>query len=293
MTRICADLHGNAGVFPGRFPSLHRMTQTMRRRDLVFSVLPKAWLCASLLPQLGFATAAPSPINLVNQAGRLRMLPQRCLKLYLQLGQGIAVDSSRQLIERSLQQAHGHLQALESNPLATSGKQVLTQLRHDWDSFSDVLQKPCSLASARQLYPHADGLSQQADQLTQITLQTQAGQVAEITNLAGRQRMLTQRMAKIYQALVWHVAPASEITVLALCRNEFVQALARLQQASQTYPASLVNLQLAAQQWLFFDLAIQQMASLDKTRQAQQHVATSSERLLQILDDLTLNFAAT
>ena len=46
-------------------------------------------------------------------------------------------------------------------------------------------------------------------------------QSAPLVGVAGRQRMLSQRMAKFYQAIHWGVAPSNGVAELARARREF------------------------------------------------------------------------
>ncbi len=262
----------------------------MLRRQFILTALPGTIGLLTSPPWALAETQAAPPQLLLNQTGRLRMLPQRCLKLYLQIGQHVAAEQSAKLLEQSIKYCQLQLSQLQSMPALKQEKPRLNELSQHWQSFSQNLQIPAETSHARQLYPEADKLSNEAEQLMQNLLKIFPGLAKELTNLAGRQRMLTQRMAKIYQALVWHVVPATEITELALSRNEFVNALKRLQLAVASFPGSQAALERTAQQWLFFDLAIQQIALGDKIQQAQHHVASTSERLLESLDELTLSY---
>ncbi|MFZ1831806.1 MAG: type IV pili methyl-accepting chemotaxis transducer N-terminal domain-containing protein, partial [Pseudomonadales bacterium] len=58
------------------------------------------------------STAAATPIDVVsavNMAGRQRMLSQRMVKAYLMLGQGIAPEDARTLLQGSIAQFEAHL----------------------------------------------------------------------------------------------------------------------------------------------------------------------------------------
>lgn len=122
-----------------------------------------------------------------------------------------------------------------------------------------------------------------ADRLTKA-FETQAGQAsAKIVNIAGRQRMLSQRMARAYflQAAGQDMATAQQ--QLEHSRNDFKAALDQLKAAPITTAAIRNELELARGQWLFYETALNKPASVD----ALQTVATTSERIYEVMDNLT------
>jgi hypothetical protein len=72
-------------------------------------------------------------------------------------------------------------------------------------------------------------------------------------------------------------------TQLASARTEFNQGLATLQNAAISTPAIRNELDLARSQWLFHESALGKAASPD----ALQTVATTSERVFEVMDNLT------
>lgn len=112
-------------------------------------------------------------------------------------------------------------------------------------------------------------------------------QIADINsaiNKAGRQRMLSQRMAKFYQALVWGVAPANGAAELEKARKEFIDGYRELESASINTRAIKEELELGKVQWEFFDTALK---GRGEKPTLMQNVATTSERILEVMDNAT------
>ena len=101
-------------------------------------------------------------------------------------------------------------------------------------------------------------------------------------NKAGRQRMLSQRMAKFYQAIAWGVGNDKSPGELEKARKEFSAAHQELAAAPSNTQQIKESLDLVKQQWLFFENALNQKAGPDKRPQIA--VATTSERILEEME---------
>lgn len=104
-----------------------------------------------------------------------------------------------------------------------------------------------------------------------------------LINLAGRQRMLSQRLAKNYFLVAAKADTKLVHAQLAADAADFRQAMQTLMAAPVSTPAIRGELELAAPQWVFFEAALRRPAD----EQGLSAVATTSERLLSVMDRLT------
>jgi hypothetical protein len=235
------------------------------------------------------ALARVANINdVINKAGRQRMLSQRMAKAYLQLGQAIDVEHSKKILDASTSLFERQLAELNAAAPSSDSKTTLADLEKTWHGYKLLLtgsapnqQDAKSIMSVNE---DVLALAQAAtDQLEKFS-GTSSG---KLVNISGRQRMLSQRMAKFYQALQWNVAPPDAAGKLELARNEFINGMQFLNAAQSNTPKIRDELALAGQQWSFFDLALRQNDDPKNRAQNATNVATTSERILEVMDDIT------
>jgi hypothetical protein len=97
--------------------------------------------------------------------------------------------------------------------------------------------------------------------------------------------MLSQRMAKCFLFEQSGVAAGNLKAEMEVARGEFVAALAELNAAPANNIAIRQDLDLANTQWLFFEQALNGRESNREI--AARNVATTSERILEVMDSLT------
>lgn len=220
----------------------------------------------------------------VNKAGRQRMLSQRLAKLYLQIGQNIDTERSQRLLDSSLALFDRQLVELKNYAPTPEIKGTYQKLERAWVEYKDLLVGSAPSAANA---PRVMALSEQVLALAhQGTAQLEshgATPAARLVNVAGRGRMLSQRLSKYYQARAWNVA--SDAADMELARKEFLAGLAELEAASVNTPAIRDTLVLGRQQWVFFDAALRSQGA-DK-RTLGTNVATTSERILEAMDTVT------
>lgn len=120
------------------------------------------------------------------------------------------------------------------------------------------------------------------------TSQAQVKNLGDAINKAGRQRMLSQRMAQFYLANSWNVDSAVSQRENAKAREEFIPALEFLRNAPEATPEVRQTLALADGQWMFFDNALK--ARVNNSKSASD-VFITSENLLQVMDSVTSQYA--
>ncbi|HJV61385.1 MAG TPA: type IV pili methyl-accepting chemotaxis transducer N-terminal domain-containing protein [Albitalea sp.] len=232
--------------------------------------------------QLVIETAACA--EAVNRAGQLRMLSQRLIKLCA-LQALEARSPLQELIEQSVSRLDTSLASLAKGLSSATYGDLVDAVASTWAELRQALSQPTDTRRLAQLDALAERVLLHADRLV-AQLQSAGGATRlHVVNVAGRQRMLSQRLAK--QALLGEVlrgaAAAAAQAEADKARQEFEMGLAYLEGAPLTTPEIRDSLDEASRGWGALTRALALVGRPD----GQRALADSSEALLAVFERLT------
>ena len=257
----------------------------MKRRDLLILGAALPWGVHAQVTDLAEA---------INKAGRQRMLSQRMGKAWLALVHNAEPRVAQPVLDKSMTLFDRQLTELKAFAPTPEIRDTYVALETAWSDYKVTLvgAAPSKDNAAKVLKADARVLAL-AHQGTQQYEAAMARPVGKLVNLAGRQRMLSQRMAKLYYAATLQVDPGSALADLGKARTEFLAAMELLRKAPEASPRIRDELALADGQWLFFDMALQRVQSgAAATPKPLSDVFVTSENLLSVMDRVTTLYAA-
>ncbi|GAB3474296.1 type IV pili methyl-accepting chemotaxis transducer N-terminal domain-containing protein [Polaromonas eurypsychrophila] len=226
----------------------------------------------------------------VNRSGQLRMLSRRLVKLVLLQLAGVYSAQVQPWLKDSVMRIDVNLAALGKSLSQPTFGDLLAQIQRTWLELKPMLQNTPAAGQMPQLDALAEQLLQEAERLTGSLESAGAMPPLQVLNLAGRQRMLSQRFAKY--ALVGMLgaqagmAPAAR--GLAQAHAAFEEALAYLNTIPLSSKEIRALLEAAAVSWT------QMLAGSAPAGRAEapdlERVATASEELLDIFDKLSAHY---
>ncbi len=140
--------------------------------------------------------AAARDAESINRAGQLRMLSQRLVKLRLLTALGVETAGAQALMDASSERVRQNLDTLQELLSHSAYGALLDSANQAWSQLHDALRKETPLALAT-LDAAGEDLLHIAERLTNAIGAANPMARARIINLAGRQRMLSQRIAKL------------------------------------------------------------------------------------------------
>jgi hypothetical protein len=229
--------------------------------------------------------------EVVNRAGQLRMLSQRLVKICLLLLAGVQMRQQQALLEASVPRIDANLALLGKGLSQENFGALLAQVVATWQALkAGVLVKP-AVEQVAAVDGLAERLLQDAERLTASLEREGAAAPLKVLNLAGRQRMLSQRFAKCALMPLLGQDDAASTHGLAMeeARREFEHSMAQLQGLPLSTPEIRETLDAAAQDWqrvLAGATHIHRPAGRDRLLRLED-LAAASESLLEGFERLS------
>ena len=139
----------------------------------------------------------------INKAGRQRMLTQRLLRGYIQLGMGIRPDLAAKELPESVALFESTLTNLQQYVSDKSMSETMADMNKLWKPVKAVVTAPPDRVKAEQLWVDAENLLIACHTLVQQLEDASDDTGNYLINVAGLQRMLSQRMVVFHMMRAW------------------------------------------------------------------------------------------
>jgi AmiR/NasT family two-component response regulator len=221
----------------------------------------------------------------VNRAGQLRMFSQRIVKHYALICAGVRSSQSKNLLDDSVDSVSSTLSILGRTLSKPTFGDLLDAVTTPWLELRAMLKASPVSARLREVDRLAEEFLTQSEQLVVNLEIAGMSQSLHVINVAGRQRMLSQRAAKeaLLVALFSQTEAAEARASLQVSRAAFVDAMSYLNTIPLTTRDITEKLRAAHRVWEAFETALLRAG----TQKGQQEIAELSETLLGLFDQLT------
>jgi nitrate/nitrite-specific signal transduction histidine kinase len=234
----------------------------------------------------GAASAALALPSAINKSGRQRMLSQRLGKAWAMQALAVEPELAAKIRQQSQALFISQLEELQKTTPTLAIATAVAALAQAWDGYQRDLALTPGKDNAARVYQGGDQTLQRAQELTALYEKQLGTPQGHLVNIAGRQRMFSQRMARAFYFGELDIA-ADTVGDLRAARQQFTTALQELMDAPQNTLDIKQELTLAEQQWLFFRSSID--GHLPK-HIANKDIATTSERILEELNLVTAKY---
>lgn len=233
---------------------------------------------------------AAEPIGaMIDQSGLQRMLSQRMLKAYAQILFEVDPEGAQEQLEDAVLLFDQQLDGLTKQAPSQKVLIALQKVDDIWQEFKPVMQAPVSMKGLHVLLSLDESLLEATHDVV-LELQAHAGTApARLVNTAGRQRMLSQRIAKLYTLASGGVRTAGLDQQLQSARYEFEGALAHLLQAPENTSEITRGLQEVERQWIIFRTSFQ-LHNDGEGKYIPFLVARAAEKIFRQMDQVTAHY---
>ncbi len=208
----------------------------------------------TLIMSVSASAEITSMSDAVNKAGKQRMLTQRMLKDYALIGMNNAYGNPKEDLSKMITIFDTNLVDLQGYIKDKPSVESLSVLASLWAPIKVSLQKAPAKDKVAALQRALEVLLKAAHESTNLITKSSGNSAGKIVNIAGRQRMLSQRMASLYMLKVWQIDDPEFTSKLNTAMEEFSAAQKTLLASSLNTDEINAHLAKSGKAFKFFEM---------------------------------------
>ncbi|KEI71606.1 type IV pili methyl-accepting chemotaxis transducer N-terminal domain-containing protein [Endozoicomonas elysicola] len=233
------------------------------------------------------ALATINDAEAINKAGRQRMLSQRIAKSYIMIGSDVNPDVASKELDISIALFEQQFIELQDYAPNDNIKQSLNEVAAIWQDYRfKVLTRP-SRNEALTVIAMSDQLLASSEAVVKAISEHVKHEAGNLVDVSGRQRMLSQRIAKLYIASAWGIRDEAVSSELDTAIIEFDGALKTLRQSALNSAEINKKLTKVQSQWDFTNAGFK---ISDQGQFVPNMVSVTTESILKKMNDLTYDY---
>ncbi len=223
--------------------------------------------------------------TLVNMCGRLRVLSQRLAMAWCMIASSIAPHRALVKLHQLNKEFERNLAALDKFELPPELAGHLARIRVLWPCYRALIDgKDLSPARVEEVFASSEELLAATDALTSRAAEIGGLPAAHYVNMAGRNRMLSQRIGKFFLFRAWANLDARIAELISSSCLEFENNLDALGKTGTPPPEVTAQLRVVASQWQKFIHALCPDLSHASRAKHARLVMSEGEHLLRSVD---------
>ena len=229
-----------------------------------------------------FAFEIANLSDAINLSGKQRMLTQRMLKDYAMVGMKNKFGNPKEDLQKMMNSFDKALEELNSFNKDETTSKALNKEQKLWEKVSSLLKQDPTKKDAKKLKTMLEDLLKIANEATVDFTKQSKKTSAQIVNISGRQRMLSQKMASLYMLRVWGVDDKNFSKKMNEAMELFDSSHKKLKDYKENTPQINALLKKVENSFSFFKIM-----SRSKSRFIPTLIYKKSNDILKNMDEIT------
>ncbi len=177
-----------------------------------------------LLSSSAFASSRYTNAELLNMAAKQRMLSQRLAKNYFYIGMGVNVNKAAKQLKESADKFNKTQRILAKSINNDDTQNMIIFVDMSNEEFAEISVESYSLDNGALILDLSETMLEGSQYVVDALKKATKKQTATIVDLAGNQRMLSQRIAKYYISYQAGIKDKNSIVQMKNAVREFTEA---------------------------------------------------------------------